>query len=133
MKRFVGNVSHETTDADLRSAFEKYGQVEQAEVVKDRYSGDPRGFAFVEMPNKNEAIAAIRELNGSDLKGRPIRVDEARPRDSGGGSGGGRGGGGGGGGRGGGFGGGGGGRGGGGFGGGGGRGGGGGGGGRRSY
>ncbi|UCC97502.1 MAG: RNA-binding protein [Phycisphaerales bacterium] len=100
MNIYVGNLSHETTDDDLRQAFEAFGQVESATVIKDRFSGESRGFGFVEMPSKTEAQKAIEEMNGKDLNSRAINVNEARPkapRGGGGGRGGGRGGGGGGG------------------------------------
>lgn len=97
MKIYVGNLSYDTTDEDLRVAFSAHGQVMSAQVIMDRYSGKSRGFAFVEMPNKAEADAAIAALNGKDLKGRLLNVNEARPRtDAGAGRGGYRGGGGGG-------------------------------------
>ena len=94
MNIYVGNLSHETTDDDLRQAFEAFGQVESATVIKDRFSGESRGFGFVEMPSKTEAETAITEMNGKDLKGRAVNVNEARPKAprSGGGGGGGRGG-----------------------------------------
>lgn len=94
MNIYVGNLSHETTDDDLRQAFEAFGQVESASVIKDRFSGESRGFGFVEMPSKTEAQTAIEEMNGKDLNGRAINVNEARPKaPRGGGGGGGRGGG----------------------------------------
>jgi len=95
MNIYVGNLSHETTDDDLRQAFEAFGQVESASVIKDRFSGESRGFGFVEMPSKTEAETAIQEMNGKDLKGRSVSVNEARPKAprSGGGGGGGGGGG----------------------------------------
>ncbi len=102
MNIYVGNLSHDATDSDLKAAFEPFGQVASASVITDRFSGESRGFGFVEMPNKAEAQAAITGLSGKDLKGRPLNVNEARPRNDsrgGGGGGGGRGGGGGGGGR----------------------------------
>lgn len=101
MNIYVGNLSRETTDDDLRQAFEAFGQVESATVVKDRFSGESRGFGFVEMPSKTEAQAAIEEMNGKELGGNSVSVNEARPREArgGGGHGGGRGRGGGGGGR----------------------------------
>jgi RNA recognition motif-containing protein len=80
MKIFVGNLSYETTDDDLRTAFEAFGTVESATVLKDRYSGEPRGFGFVEMLNVSDARAAINGMNGKDLKGRPLTVNEALPR-----------------------------------------------------
>jgi cold-inducible RNA-binding protein len=102
MNIYVGNLSQETTDEDLRQAFEAFGQVESATVIKDRFSGESRGFGFVEMPSKTEAQTAIEQMNGKDVKGRAVNVNEARPkapRPGGGGggrSGGGHGGGGGG-------------------------------------
>jgi len=97
MNIYVGNLSHETTEDDLRQAFEAFGQVESATVIKDKFSGESRGFGFVEMPSKTEAQTAIEEMNGKDLKGRALNVNEARPKTPRGGSGGGGGGGGGGG------------------------------------
>jgi cold-inducible RNA-binding protein len=93
MNIYVGNLSHETTDDDLRQAFEAFGQVESATVIKDRFSGESRGFGFVEMPSKTEAQTAIDEMNGKDLKGRAVNVNEARPKAPRGGGGGGGGGG----------------------------------------
>jgi len=91
MNIYVGNLSPETTEDDLREAFEAFGQVDNANVIKDKYSGESRGFGFVEMASKDEAQKAIDEMNGKDLKGSPINVNEARPRpDRGGGGGGGR-------------------------------------------
>ena len=89
MKLYVGNLSYEVTDVDLRDAFSAHGQVTTAEVVKDKYSGQSKGFGFVEMPSQQEANAAMQALNGNDLKGRSINVNEARPRTGGGGGGGG--------------------------------------------
>ncbi|UCG46687.1 MAG: RNA-binding protein [Phycisphaerales bacterium] len=92
MNIYVGNLSPDTTDDDLRQAFESFGQVDTANVIKDKYSGESRGFGFVEMPSKEEAQAAIDDLNGKELNGRSVTVNEARPRPSrGGGGGGGRG------------------------------------------
>lgn len=105
MNIYVGNLSHQATEDDLRQAFEALGQVESVNIIKDKFSGESRGFGFVEMPSKDEAQKAIEELNGKDLVGSALSVNEARPktnrRDSrgGGGGGGGRGGFGGGGGR----------------------------------
>jgi len=113
---FVGNLSYNATEDDLRSAFAQYGEVSSVNIIMDRDTGRPRGFAFVEMPNEGEARTAIDSLNQTEIAGRAVNVNEARPKaDRPRGGGGGRGFGGGGGGRGG--------RGGGGFGGGGGRGG----------
>jgi RNA recognition motif-containing protein len=77
---YVGNLSFEVTDEDLREAFAEFGQVESAAVIKDRFSGKSRGFGFVEMPAKAEAEAAISGLDGSDMKGRALKVNEARAR-----------------------------------------------------
>ncbi len=110
MNIYVGNLSPETTEDDLRQAFEAFGQVDTTNVIKDKYSGESRGFGFVEMPSKDEATKAIEEMNGKDLQGSPLNVNEARPRANRGGGGGRGRGGSGGGGRGGGYGGGGGGR-----------------------
>jgi len=80
MNIYVGNLSHDVTEDDLRQAFEAFGQVESANIVKDRFSGEPRGFGFVEMPSDDEGKAAIAEMNGKELKGRVINVDQARAR-----------------------------------------------------
>jgi RNA recognition motif-containing protein len=92
MNIYVGNLSREVTEEDLRQAFEAFGQVASATVIKDRFSGESRGFGFVDMPNKTEAQSAIAGLNGKDLKGRTLNVNEARPRSEGGRRGGGGGG-----------------------------------------
>lgn len=80
MNIYVGNLSPETTEDDLRQAFEAFGQVNAATVIKDKFSGESRGFGFVEMPAKNEAETAIAEMDGKDLNGSMIKVNEARPR-----------------------------------------------------
>jgi len=80
MNIYVGNLSFEVSEENLRQAFEAFGQVSAASIVKDKYSGQPRGFGFVEMPNQAEAQAAIQNLNGKELLGRPMNVNEARPR-----------------------------------------------------
>ena len=102
MNIYVANLPYSSGDDELRSQFEAFGSVDSATVIKDRDTGRSRGFGFVEMPNKEEAEAAIEQLNGTEMGGRPLTVNEARPRGerSGGGGGGGgyRGGGGGGGG-----------------------------------
>lgn len=97
MNIYVANLPYTTGDDELRSQFEAFGAVDSATVIKDRDTGRSRGFGFVEMPNDSEAQAAIEELNGTDMGGRPLTVNEARPRGerSGGGGGGGYGGGGG--------------------------------------
>ena len=100
---YVGNLSFRATEDDVRSAFSAFGEVSSVNIIMDRETGRSRGFAFVEMPNGDEANSAINQLNGKDIAGRGVTVNEARPRqDNGGGGGGGnrrRGGGGGGGGR----------------------------------
>ncbi len=88
MNIYVGNLSYNLTEEDLRQAFEAFGQVSSATIVKDKYSGQARGFGFVEMPNQGEAQTAIKNLNGKELQGRPLNVNEARPRAEGGRSGG---------------------------------------------
>lgn len=85
---YVGNISHSTTESELRSAFEVYGPVEKINMVTDRDTGQSRGFAFVEMTNTEEADKAIAALDGSDLGGQTLKVNEARPKSSGSGVGG---------------------------------------------
>jgi len=80
MNIYVGNLSREVTEEELREAFKAFGQVTSASIVKDRDSGQPRGFGFVDMPAKADAQAAISGLNGKELKGRRLIVSEARPR-----------------------------------------------------
>lgn len=94
MKRiYVGNLSFNTDESGLEAAFAEHGEVRSASIVRDRETGRSRGFGFVEMPNDSEAQAAMGEMNGQDLDGRNLTVNEARPRnDRGGGGGGGRGG-----------------------------------------
>ena len=91
-KIFVGNLNFQTTQDDLSAAFAPFGQVDSVSVITDRDTGQPRGFAFVEMSNRNEADAAISALNGAELNGRALNVNEARPKPAGGGGGGFRGG-----------------------------------------
>ena len=93
MKLYVGNLSYEVTEEDLRQACEEFGQVETATIIKDRNSGRSKGFGFVEMASKDEGQSAIDGLNGKELKGRALNVNEARPRTENRGSGGGYGGG----------------------------------------
>ena len=95
MNIYVGNLAEEVNEDDLRAVFEAFGQVESINILKDRFSGESKGFGFVEMSSKDEAQKAIEEADGTDLKGKAIKVNEARPRPSGGGGGrrGGRGGG----------------------------------------
>jgi len=80
MNIYVGNLSYEVTEEDLRQAFEGFGQVESVKIIKERFSGESKGFGFVEMPDKAEAWSAINGLSGTSLKGRAIRVSEARFR-----------------------------------------------------
>ena len=91
MNIYVGNLARQTTEDDLRKAFEGFGQVESVNIIMDKFSGESRGFGFVEMPSKDEAQKAIEEMNGKDLMGRAVNVNEARPktnrRDSRGGGG----------------------------------------------
>lgn len=82
MNIFVGNLSYQAADEDLRAAFSAFGQVTSANVIVDRMTGKSRGFGFVEMPNREEALAAIQALNDQPMKGRPIKVNEARPREA---------------------------------------------------
>ena len=89
MNIYVGNLSHDVTEEELRQAFEAFGQVTSVNIIKDRYSGGSRGFGFVEMAMKSEAQAAINGLNGTLLKERTLSVSEARPRSEGGRGGGG--------------------------------------------
>jgi len=97
MKLYVGNMSFDTSEDDLRKAFEAHGTVDSIAIITDRDTGRPKGFGFVEMPNDDEARTAIENLNEKDLMGRTLKVNEARPRTEGrrgggGGGGGGRGG-----------------------------------------
>lgn len=80
MKLYLGNLSYETTEEDLKSALEQYGQVDTVTIIKDKFSGRSKGFGFAEMASQNEAQAAIEGLNGKELKGRTINVNEARAR-----------------------------------------------------
>ncbi len=80
MNIYIGNLSFEVSADNLRQAFEAFGQVSSARIVKDKYSGQPRGFGFVEMPDRARAQAAIENLNGKELLGRQMNVNEARPR-----------------------------------------------------
>ena len=98
MNIYVGNISYQASDEDLLEVFETLGAVDSATIIFDRYSGRSKGFGFVEMPNDEEGQKAIEELDGKDLLGRPLKVNQARPREDrprrrGGGGGGGGGGG----------------------------------------
>ena len=83
MNIYVGNLPHEVTDEELREAFEAFGEVTSVNIIKDKYSGQPRGFGFVEMPTNGEGQAAISGLNGKEMKERTLAVSEARPRSEG--------------------------------------------------
>jgi len=92
MNIYVGNLSFDTTEEQLRQAFGGFGEVSTVNIITDKYSGESRGFGFVEMSSKDEAMAAIAGLNGQELNGRTLNVNEARPRPDRGSGGGGRGG-----------------------------------------
>lgn len=93
MEIYVGNFSRDVTEADLQAAFAAFGKVDAVKIISDRFTGEPRGFGFVTMPSASEGQAAIAGLNGKELKGRPLTVNQARPRsDEGRGGFGGRGG-----------------------------------------
>ena len=80
MNIYVGNLSYDMNEDDLRSSFEDHGTVDSAKIIMDRESGRSKGFGFVEMPDDSEAKAAIRELNEAMVSGRPLKVNEAKPR-----------------------------------------------------
>jgi len=86
MNIYVGNLSFDAKEENLQTAFEAFGKVNSATIVRDKYSGQSRGFGFVEMPDGNEARTAIANLNGKELLGRQMNVNEARPRPDRGGS-----------------------------------------------
>ena len=88
MNIYVGNLSFDVSEENLRQTFEAFGQVSSATIVKDKYTGQSRGFGFVEMPDQGEAQTAIKNLHGKELLGRNLNVNEARPRNDRGGSGG---------------------------------------------
>jgi RNA recognition motif-containing protein len=90
MNIYVGNLDRQITENELREAFEAYGQVSSITIIKDRYSGESRGFGFIEMPSQEEGQAAIDGLNGTELGGRPLNVNLARPKEGRGGGRGGR-------------------------------------------
>ena len=85
MNLYVGNLPYDISEEELKQAFEVFGQVETATIVKDKFTGTPRGFGFVEMPEKESGQAAITGMDGKEFKGRVIRVNEAKPRTEGGG------------------------------------------------
>jgi RNA recognition motif-containing protein len=83
MNIYVGNLSHDVTQDELHQAFASHGEVTSANIISDKFTGQSRGFGFVEMPKSDEARAAMAALNGMDLKGRTLNVNEARPRNDG--------------------------------------------------
>jgi len=82
MNIYVGNLSYEATEEDLKQAFEEFGQVSKVTIIKDKETGNARGFGFVEMPTDSEGTAAIENLNGRELKGRQLKISEAKPREN---------------------------------------------------
>jgi RNA recognition motif-containing protein len=82
MNIYVGNLALNVTEDDLQQAFQAFGEVETVKIIKDRYSGESRGFAFVEMPAGAEAQSAINDLNGKELKGLQIKVNQAKPQSN---------------------------------------------------
>jgi RNA recognition motif-containing protein len=83
MQIFVGNLAPDVTEEDLLPLFQAYGQVKLIQIARDLFSGTSKGFGFAEMPGKAHSLAAIAGLNGKDLKGRPLKVNESRPRNAG--------------------------------------------------
>ncbi len=81
MNIYIGNLSYNVTDQDLQKLFEEYGKVERSNIISDRETGRSKGFGFIEMPEQSEGQKAIEELDGQDLDGRNIRVNEARPKE----------------------------------------------------
>lgn len=88
---YVGNIARSVTEDELREAFAAHGEVSSVTLIKDKFTGEPRGFAFVEMPSKAQAIAAMKEMDGREMQGRSLIVNEARPKADKRGGGGGRG------------------------------------------
>ncbi len=82
MNIYGGNLSYSLSESELRDAFAAYGEVSSVKVLMDRETGRSRGFGFVEMPNQNEAETAVAEVNGKEVGGRPLRVNEARPKEA---------------------------------------------------
>jgi RNA recognition motif-containing protein len=80
MNIYIGNLSQDVTEDDLRETFETFGQITSIKIIKDKFTGESRGFGFIEMPGKQEATSAIESLNDTDLKGKTISVNEAKPR-----------------------------------------------------
>lgn len=82
MNIYVGNLSRQAVETDLRTLFSEFGEVKSIKIIKDNLSGESRGFAFVEMPNREEAIKAIRELDAQEFNTRRLKINEAKPKDS---------------------------------------------------
>ncbi len=80
MNIYVGNLSYEVTEEDLKQAFEAFGEVESVKIIKDKYTNRSKGFGFVEMPDNGNAESAINDLNDTEIKGRTLKVNKARPR-----------------------------------------------------
>lgn len=83
MNIYIGNLSFNTTEDQIRQAFTAFGEVSTVNIITDKYSGESKGFGFVEMGSKSEAIAAISGLNGQEIDGRSVKVNEAKPREQG--------------------------------------------------
>ncbi len=81
MNIYVGNLAYSVTKDDLKDAFSEFGEVSNVDIITDKYSGESKGFGFIEMPNNPEADKAIKALNESELKGRNIKVNQAKPRE----------------------------------------------------
>ncbi len=81
MNLYVGNLAYSVTEEDLRQTFAEYGEVASVNIINDRYTGQSKGFGFVEMPSNSDADKAIKALNGTSLQGRPIKVNQAKPRN----------------------------------------------------
>lgn len=84
MNIYIGNLSYDLNEDDVREVFSAFGAIESISLISDKFSGQSKGFGFVEMPNVSEADAAIKGLNGKPLKGRPLKVNQAKPRSEGG-------------------------------------------------
>jgi len=80
MNMYIGNLSYNVTEEDLQTAFSEFGEVASVNIIKDKFSGQSKGFGFVEMPNNSEADKAIKALNGTEMKGRDLKVSQANPR-----------------------------------------------------
>jgi len=80
MNIYVGDLSYDVTEDDLKAVFSEFGEVDSVNIIKDKFSGRSKGFGFVEMPNNSEADKAIEALNGTELKGRNLKANQARPR-----------------------------------------------------